>query len=234
MVGKIPLVLVPGLLCSADLWQAQVGALGDLAEPQVTEEHARHDTMAGIATAILADAPTKFALAGLSLGGRVALEIMRQAPDRVLRLALIDTDARADTPEQVERRQALMKLARLGRFKGVTPRLLPLLIHHDRLDDAPLVERIMQMAEAVGRDAFFRQQSALISRIDSRPSLTAIHCPTLIVCGRQDQLTPLDRSEEMAALIAGSRLQVVEDCGHLSTMERPEAVNAAMRDWLAS
>ncbi|GAB4191552.1 MAG: alpha/beta hydrolase [Thalassobaculales bacterium] len=228
-----PLLLLPGLLCDAALWAAQAAAFSAKRTVAVASL-THHETVAGMAARALAEAPPRFALAGLSMGGYVALEIMRQAPERVERLALLDTAARPDTPEQVERRQGLIQLAEMGKFKGVTPRLLPLLLHRDRLDEQPLTEAVMAMAERVGKSAFIRQQKAIMSRPDSRPDLPRIACPALVLCGRQDALTPLDRAEEIAAGIPGSTLVVVEECGHLSTMERPAAVNAALADWLAA
>lgn len=231
MSNRIPLVLVPGLLLDGALWRAQIEGLADLAEPQVADL-TRQDSIPAMARDVLAAMPARFALAGLSLGGYVALEILRQAPERVERLALLDTSARPDMPDQTRRRRGLIALARRGRFKGVTPRLLPLLIHESRLEDAALTDEILAMAERVGRDAFLRQQQAIMGRPDSRPGLHAIGCPTLVLCGRQDALTPLDCSTELAAGIRDSRLVVVEDCGHLAPMERPEAVTRAMRRWL--
>ena len=233
MADSQPLILVPGLLCTADLWAHQVAHLGDVAVPLVTAEHARHDSLGAIAAAILAAAPRRFALAGLSMGGYIALEIMRRAPDRVTRLALLDTSARADTPEQTARRQELEGQARIGQFKGVTPRLLPLLLHPDRLHDRALVDRVLQMAADIGRDGFFRQQAAIMARPDSRGDLGRIACPTLVLCGDADKLTPPERAEEIAAGIAGARLALIPACGHLSTMERPEAATAALRRWLS-
>lgn len=158
---------------------------------------------------------------------------MRRAPERVTRLALLDTSARPDTDEQRARRRGLIELAEKGEFKGVTPRLLPLLIHPDRLGDEALKATVMGMAERVGKEAFLRQQKAIMGRPDSRPDLARIKCPALVLVGRQDALTPVAVHEEMAAGIPGARLVIVEDCGHLSTLEKPEAVNAALEDWLA-
>ena len=229
-----PLVLVPGLLCDAQLWRAQVEHLSDVAETWVPD-HTRSATMAGVARDILADAPFKeFALAGLSMGGYISLEIMRQAPQRVKRLALLDTAARADTPEQTKRRHEFIELAQRGKFAGITDTLMPLLVHPSRLADRPLTDAIRLMAKNVGKDGFIRQQQAIMSRADSRPLLATIRCPALILCGRQDQLTPLDRHEEMAAGIKGARLEIIEDCGHVSTMEKPDQVNRALREWLAA
>jgi pimeloyl-ACP methyl ester carboxylesterase len=227
----LPVVFVPGLLCDADLWAAQLATVS-ADRPVMVANIAGADTVAALARAVLADAPQRFALAGLSMGGYVALEIMRQAPGRVAGLALIDTSARPDSEEQTRRRRALLALARTGRFKGVTPRLLPTLLHPDRLADPILAGRVMAMAARIGRDAFLRQQTAILGRPDSRPDLMRIDCPTLVACGRQDALTPLPLSEEMAGLIPGAELVVVEDSGHLSPMERPDAVNAALASWL--
>jgi pimeloyl-ACP methyl ester carboxylesterase len=233
-VAKTKLVLVPGLLCDAQLWRAQLDGLSDIADMWVAD-HTRSATMADVARDVLADAPfDKFALAGLSMGGYISLEIMRQAPQRVQRLALLDTAARGETPEQSERRNAFIELAERGKFLGVTETLMPLLVHPTRLSDRPLVDAIKLMAKNVGKDAFIRQQKAIMSRAESRPLLATIRCATLVLCGRQDQLTPLDRHEEMAAGIAGARLEVLEECGHMSTMEKPDQVNQALRRWLSA
>jgi len=231
MSDKPTLVLAPGLLCDAALWRHQIDNLGDLAEI-VVADFTTQDTMAAMARAILDRAPGRFSLAALSMGGNVAFEVMRQAAERVERLALLDTSARGNTAEQTAERRKLVALAEHGRFKGVTRRILPVFIHRDRLDDAPLVEAVTAMAGRVGRQAFATQQSALIGRRDSRPDLAGIAVPTLVVCGRQDSLTPLELSMEIAEGIPGARLVVIEDCGHLSTMERPQTVTALLRDWL--
>jgi pimeloyl-ACP methyl ester carboxylesterase len=233
MAARISLVLIPGLLCDRALWTHQLAHLDDVADMSVADVAGR-DSMAELARSVLAAAPDRFALAGLSMGGYVAHEIMRQAPERVTRLALLDTKASLDTPEQTSRRMGLIELAEKGDFKGVTPRLLPLFVHLLRLQDAALTAAITEMAQRVGPDAFVRQQKAILGRADSRPTLVMIRCPTLVLCGREDALTPVDGHTEIAAGIADARLVVIEDCGHLATMERPEAVSAAMRDWLAA
>jgi pimeloyl-ACP methyl ester carboxylesterase len=228
---RIPLLLLPGLLCDAALYAPEIAALDDIAAP-IVGDLTRHDSIAGMAAAMLAEMPEYFSLVGLSMGGYVAQEIMRQAPHRVGRLALLDTSARADSDEQHARRRGLIELAGKGHFKGVTPQLLPQLIGRDRLTDTALVDTIMAMAERVGHDAFLRQQTAIMGRPDGRADLGRIACPTLVLCGRDDAVTPVALHEEMAAAIPGAELVVVEDCGHLSTIERPEAVNAALRRWL--
>lgn len=232
MAEKIPLLLVPGLLCSAALWRPQMAALSDVAH-SVIGDTTQDDSFSAMARRILAAAPSRFALAGLSMGGYIAQEIMRQAPERVTHLALLDTSARSDSPEQHARRLGLIELAEKGEFKGVTPRLLPLFIHPARLEDEPLTHTVMEMAETVGKDAFLRQQKAIMGRPDGRADLRRIACSTLVLCGRQDVLTPVELHEEIASLVPGARFTVIEDCGHLSTLEKPRSVATAFRQWLA-
>jgi pimeloyl-ACP methyl ester carboxylesterase len=231
MEEKPHLVLLPGLLCDAALWAPQLDALAPLAAMTVADL-AQDDTIAGMAERALAAAPARFALAGLSMGGYVAQEIMRRAPGRVTRLALLDTSSRPDTEEQHRRRLGLIELAGKGKFKGVTPRLLPSLVHPSRLVDEALTGEVIAMAERIGPEGFLRQQRAIMGRPDSRPDLPRIACPTLVLCGREDALTPLELHEEMAATIPDAELVVVEDCGHLSTMERPAETGSALRLWL--
>jgi pimeloyl-ACP methyl ester carboxylesterase len=229
-----PLVLVPGLLCDAQLWRPQVEKMGDVADIWIAD-HTRADTMAGVARDVLADAPfTSFALAGLSMGGYIALEMVPQAPHRVTRIALLDTAAIAELPEQTQRRMTLIALAEDGEFSRVVEILLPLLIHPSRGAESALRNVVKSMARNTGKDAFIRQQRAIMSRADSLGLLATIACPTLVLCGRQDALPPLARHEEMAAAIKGARLEVIEDCGHLSTLEKPAEVNAALRRWLVA
>ncbi|TQV79384.1 alpha/beta fold hydrolase [Denitrobaculum tricleocarpae] len=192
----------------------------------------KDETVADMARAVLRDAPAQFNLAALSMGGYVAFEILRQAPERVARLALLNTKARPDTPEERTRREDLVRAVGVGNFKGATGRLLPLFIHEDRLGEEDLTGEIEKMAERVGKDAFVRQQKAILSRPDSRPDLGAIACPTLVVGGRQDRLTPVDCHEEMAEGIPGAELVIIEDCGHLSPIEHPDRVTEELQRWL--
>jgi pimeloyl-ACP methyl ester carboxylesterase len=225
------LLLVPGLLCDQALWRPQVDLLAGAADIRVADVTGA-DSIAALAEAAVAGLEPPFALAGLSMGGYVALEITLRWPERVERLALLDTQARADNPAQAARRRGLLQLARSGRFQGVTDRLLPLLIHPSRLGEADLTTAIKDMATRVGRDAFIRQQTAILARADRRPELARIDCPTLVLCGREDALTPLAESEAMAIAVRNARLIVVEECGHLSTLERPAEVGEALRGWL--
>mgnify|MGYP003700730307 CR=1 FL=1 len=228
MTDRIPLALLPGLLCDAALWRPQVEALADIAEPWVAD-FTTQDSVAAMAESVLAAMPARFALAGLSMGGYVALEVIARAPERVTRLALLDTRFQTDSEAESARRRGLIELAEKGQFKGVTPRLLPVFIHLDRLDDAELTGTVTAMAERVGKDAFISQQRAIMGRRDHTSTLAAIRVPTLVVCGRQDALTPLADHQRLAA-----RLAVIENCGHLASIERPEEVNALLRRWLTA
>ncbi|MDX1738339.1 MAG: alpha/beta fold hydrolase [Alphaproteobacteria bacterium] len=228
---KTPLVLIPGLLCDARLWTHQQNNLSDIADIHIGDT-LQDESVGAMAERILDAAPERFALAGLSMGGYVSFEILRQAPERVTKLALLDTASRPDSDEQKRRRRGLISLTSKGKFKGVTPRLLPMLIHPERMEDETLTQTIMDMAQNVGQAAFVRQQTAILNRPDSRENLQDIKVPTLVICGRQDELTPVAISEETRAGIPDARLCIIEDCGHLSSLERPQATTALMRDWL--
>jgi len=231
MSEPLPIVLIPGLLCSARLFGEQLPALWRC-DPVMIADHTRGDSMEEIARRILAAAPPRFALVGLSMGGYLSFEIMRRAADRVARLALLNTTARADVPEQSERRRAQIALARDGRFDEIPDSQFPVWVHPARAHDAALRRIVRLMAEETGAEAFVRQQTALLSRPDSRPGLAAIRCPTLVLVGDADQATPPDRATEIADGIAGARLVTVPDCGHLSTLERPAEVTGALLAWL--
>lgn len=229
--SSLPILLIPGLGCTARLYTEQLPALWTFG-PVTVADHRCGDSMDAIARQILDAAPPRFALAGLSMGGYIALAIMRIAPERVVRLALLDTGARSDTPEASEKRKASIALAGAGKLDEINAMLWPVLVHKDRQGDAALKKIAGDMTLAAGAEAFIRQQTAIMTRPDSRPGLPAITCPTLILVGDGDQLTPPVLSEEMASLIPGSRLVVVPDCGHLSTLERPEAVTQALVAWM--
>lgn len=231
MSAKPPLFLLPGLLCDDAMWQHQSAHLSDLAEISIADFTAQ-SSLTAMARSVLDAAPARFSLAGLSMGGYVALEIMRLAGGRVERLALLDTAARDHDPGRNEQRREMAAQARAGRFKGITRRYLQAFVHPDRLADEALTRAVMEMTARVGLDAFLRQQQAIIERRDAARVLGSIACPTLVVCGRQDGLTPLAASQEIADGIAGSRLVVIENCGHLTAMERPEAVTALLSYWL--
>lgn len=231
MPPMTPLLLVPGLLCSARLYAPQVAALWREG-PVMVADHRRDDDMDAIATRILAHAPERFALAGLSMGGYIAFAMLRQAPERITRLALLDTSARPDTPEQSAAREKFIAMAEAGKLSDVVETLLPRFIHHNRHGDENLERIVRDMAADTGVDAFVRQERAIMRRPDSRPLLGSIKCPSLVLVGDGDVLTPPELSQEIAAGIPGARLTIVPNCGHLSTLEQPEAINAALAEWL--
>ena len=229
--ASLPVVLVPGLNCSARLYAEQIPALWQFG-PVTVADHRRDDSMATMARRVLADAPPRFALAGLSMGGYLAFEILRQAADRVARLALLDTGAGAEVPERTAQRKPLIALAQQGRFAEITEDQFPLLVHRSRHGDTALKAAVRAMNEETGPEAYCRQQCAIIGRPDSRPGFAAIACPTLVLVGDDDQLTPPALAHEMANGIRSARLVIVPECGHLSTMERPQAVTRALLDWM--
>jgi len=233
MSPVLPLVLVPGLLCSARLYTPQIAALWPHG-PVTVADHRRDSDMAAIAARILADAPPRFALAGLSMGGYVAFAMLRQAPDRIARLALLDTSARPDTAEQSTAREKFIGMAEAGKLADIVEALTPRFLHRSHQNNETLKRVVRDMAADTGAEAFVRQQRAIMSRPDSRPLLATIRCPTLVMVGDGDELTPPDLSKEICAGVAGARLVVVPDCGHLSTIEKPEAVNAALAEWLST
>jgi len=223
--------MIPGLLGSARLYAPQLPELWRCG-PVTVADHTRDDSCGAIVRRMLASAPPRFALVGLSMGGYLCFEVMRQAPGRVARLALLDTSARPDTPEQSAARRAQLAQAAAGGFASVVESQFERLVHPARRADAALRETNRLMAEDVGVDAFARQQTALIARPDSRPTLATIDCPTLVLVGAEDQLTPPERAQEIAAGIRGAQLVTVPDCGHLSTLEQPHAVTRALLGWL--
>ena len=232
-MSPLPLLLLPGLTCDERLWQHQTAALG--ADREVSSfALLPEDSMVELARSALAQMPAeRFALAGLSMGGYLALEIVRQAPERVAGLALLDTNAHADAQEARDHRRELMAQARSD-YGSAVLQLLPKLLHPAHLGDTALVSLIADMAARVGVDGFISQQTAIMGRADSRPLLKDIVCPTLVLCGRQDELTPLALHEEMHAGIGSSQLVVLDRCGHLSSMEQPDEVTAALREWLSA
>ena len=225
------LVLLPGLLNTRRVFEPLIAELGDAADVVVPELY-HCESIEDMAQAALGLAPQRFALGGFSMGGYVAFEMLRQAPQRVERLALIDTQASPDPPESTARRRAFIDQSRIGRFHGVTSTLMPSLIHPSRLDDTSVTQPIVEMAQVIGADGFAREQRAIMARPDSRPLLVEIKVPTVVISGRQDRTVPLARAEEMAADIAQSQLVVLEQCGHMAPLERPAELAAALRRWL--
>ena len=231
MPAPLPILLIPGLASSARVYNPVIPALWRFATVTVAN-HIRDDSMAAIARRILAEAPPRFALAGHSMGGYIAFEIIRQAPERVERLALVNTQARPDTPEATANRRAQMAAAQGGNYDKAMEALYPLLVHPSRRDDAELRRVNYEMFADITPEDFVRQQTAIIGRVDSRPTLSAIRCPTLVLTGDQDLLLPHHLSDEMAEGISGAALVTIPACGHMPQFERPEATVTALTDWL--
>ena len=231
MDNTMPILLVPGVVCSPRIFSPVVPALWRFG-PVTVANHIRDDNIGAIARRILAEAPPRFALAGHSMGGYIAFEILRQAPERVAKLALMNTQARPDTPEATTRRRGLVARAQNGDYRGVLDELFSGFVHPSRLGDASLRQLVHDMGDDVGPEAFVRQQTAVISRPDSRPSLAWIKCPTLVLTGDQDNSVPNSQSVEMANGIPGAKLVILPDCGHLPQLELPQATADALVEWM--
>jgi pimeloyl-ACP methyl ester carboxylesterase len=231
------LILIPGLLCDAEVWAPQTAALADLATAEVAD-HGSCDSLGGMAEAILERAPAQFALAGHSMGGRVALEVMRRAPRRVRALALLDTGYLPLAPSEAGEREragrlALLEVARREGMRAMCRRWLAIpTIHPQRLGDEQLLAPILEMFARKTPAIFEAQIRALLERPDASAVLPAIDCPTLVLCGREDALSTLAAHQQMTDLIPGSALVSIARCGHMATLEQPAEVNAALRSWL--
>jgi pimeloyl-ACP methyl ester carboxylesterase len=233
-----PLVLIPGLLCDATVWPHQRAALGDIADIRIAD-HGMLDSLPAMARAILVNAPPRFAIAGHSMGGRVAFEVYRAAPERISGIALMDTGYHALPPgvageKEVAGRHALLDIARREGMRAMAIQWVQGMVHTARLSDRPLIDSILDMFEGKTPDIYAAQTCALINRPDATPVMPTIRCPTLVLCGHEDSWSPVQRHLEMSAAIPGSTFVDIPDCGHMCTMERPEAVNAAMRKWFLS
>lgn len=226
-----PVVFLPGLLCDQALWRRQIHALADVAAPMVADL-TLDDTVGAMAERTLAVAPSRFSLVGLSMGGYVALEIMRRAPERVSRLALINSSARGDSPERTEQRRVAIESLRRGKFVGVTHKLLGQLVHPDHTTGA-VADEMRGMASRVGGEAFIRQQHAIMTRPDSLDGLAKIAVPTMVVVGDGDRITPPEHAREIHERVAGSRYHEIAACGHMAALEHPEQTNFLLRNWLA-
>jgi len=226
------LILIPGMLCNDELYTPQVEALGSRFDILIGKNHGA-ETVAEIAEGILDSAPDSFALAGLSLGGFIALEIMAQAPERVEKLALLNTGARSPYEEQKDQHRLFNAMALSDGMKPVLDIVVPVCLDPSRLGDTKLVSGVREMMEQTSVETFVGQQNAIIDRRDHRDALPSYSCPTLIIVGGQDAVTPPKLSEEMAELIPHATLNIIPGCGHISTLERPDLVNAALLKWLA-
>jgi len=235
---KPTLLLLPGLMCDAIVWAPQVQALSHVANC-IVPEFGTLNSLTAMAEHVLAMAPTpRFALAGHSMGGRVAFEVMRLAPERVERLALLDTGFHpmgqgVDGATETDKRMALLALARSQGMRVMGAQWARPMVHARYLD-TPLFISILDMVERSSPAQFEAQIQALLGRRDAGPQMKDIHCPTLVLCGRDDAWSPPIQHERIHAAIAGSKLVVVDTCGHMSTMEQPQPVNAAFKDWLES
>ena len=232
MTDHLPqLLLLPGLLNDAELWRDQVAGLADVARCQVADL-TQGESLRELAEQVLAQAEPTFALAGFSMGGYVAQEIARIAPGRIERLALVDTAIRADTPERAAQRRAVSAAAsHEGAFLGVADRLMASYVDASRLGDRDLTGRIQAMTQRLGREVFLRQNG--LAREDGATALRALRCPIVIICGEHDAITPLAGQHEMAHAIGCTHMVVIPNAGHMTPMEAPDAVNAALRRWLA-
>lgn len=224
------LLFIPGLLCTKAIFQSQFAAFSDTATCLVGDTLGM-ESITEMAEKALADISGEFAVLGFSMGGYVALEIARLAPERITGLALVSTSARPDTHEKKQARQALVDLSKIGKFKGVTPRLLPRFFSEASLQDEAKTSLVLGMGQEVGQDNFMRQQTAIMGRRDQRPHLGAITQPSVVICGTKDVLTPPEDSQEAHSLLPNSNLHLLDDIAHMSTLEAPDEVNQALLSW---
>ncbi len=225
------LILLPGLLCDETVWTAQQAALRGTARI-LSPVFYGADSIEAMAERVLAIAPERFALAGHSMGGRVAFHVVRTAPERVTRLAVFDTGIRPRGPGEVEKRQRLVDLAFAEGMGALADQWLPPMVHPDRRRQAAFMDALRAMVRRATPEIFAGQIKALLNRPDPTPILGRISCPTLVGCGRQDEWSPLADHEEIAAAIPGAELRIFETCGHMASVEVPEAVTAALNQWL--
>lgn len=234
MTSRETVILVPGLLCDGDVWTHQSAALGanyDIIVPDLT----RHDSLGGMAAHMLDTAPVRFSIVGHSMGGRVALEVFRLAPERVARLALLDTGVHPAGAEELPKRQAMLDISAGQGMTALADAWLPPMVRPGLLDTDPALRATLYAMIERMTPAIHRQQiTALVNRLDAAPLLAQIHCPTLVGVGEFDLWSPPDQHVPIADAIAGARLVVFEGAGHMAPMETPEAVSAALREWMAS
>lgn len=228
---KDTILFLPGLLCDDALWAHQVAAFQDT-HTCVVADMTKDDSIDGMAERALAQVPETFSLVGLSMGGYTAMAVMRLASERVNRLALLDTSARADTDDRIAGRKELIQLVKDGEFEGVVENHIRSFVHPSRHADEDFMSTIRNSALNVGPDAYVRQQSAMIARPDSREMLSGVRCPTLVLCGAEDALTLPELHDEMAEIIPNANLEKIAGSGHLPTLEKPNEVNDALTRWL--
>ncbi|WP_152657194.1 alpha/beta fold hydrolase [Oceanobacillus sp. CFH 90083] len=229
--NKIPLLLLPGTLCNEKLWEHQIAYLADIASITVGDL-TQNNTIEGMASSVLKKAPERFALAGLSLGGMVAIEMMRQAPERVTQLALLDTNPRPPAKAQMEAWHQFIQMSKEGNFISITKDyLMPGLIRPAH-QGTPLTQTVIDMAEEVGPAAMERQMTALMHRPDAFEVLPMIGCPVSVMVGEEDSVCPVEMSNEIVREIPNSHLTVIKDAGHLSSLDNPLEVSRKLKEWL--
>ena len=233
MIKKESVLFIPALALSADLFKPQIHELSQNFSVSIGD-HTQDDSFEKMAQRILQSAPERFALVGLSMGGYASFEILRQAPERVSRLALLDTSYKADTAEKRHNRERQIELTKAGKYESLCEIMWEGLVAPQRKSDLELKARVFSMMREVGEKAFIRQQFAIMSRTDNTVLLPSVKVPTLVLVGEDDSLTPPDLAREMAQQIPGAVVDVIPECGHLSTLERPDRVTHALQKWLAS
>lgn len=238
-MNRVPLLLVPGLMCDHAVWDPVIPSLDRCAAPSVVD-HGTEDSVTGMAERLLASAPAQFAIAGHSMGGRVALEVLRLAPQRVLRLALLDTGYQARAAgtageEEARKRHALLEVAQTQGVRAMAQAWVQGMVSPARLSDARLIGDIVAMFERKSADIFARQIKALLNRPDASPVLAGVQVPTLVLCGREDSWAPVSQHQGIMNLIPSGQahLSIIDQAGHMSPMERPQAVADALCHWMA-
>lgn len=232
-MSKLPLLLLPGTLCDATLFEHQVQHLTDICEPRVVDVHLQ-DNLPDVARYVLSQVDGEFAVAGLSYGGIVAFELWRQAPERIAKMALLNTNPYPAAEQTKASQQRFVGMAHLGEFREVTTDFLKdVMLHPDHQKDQILREKILEMAETIGIDGFVNEVKAQIARPNAMDDMLHVTCPTLVLTGREDTVVPLFTHEAMHEVLPNSTFIIVEHCGHLSTMEQPEIVTQHLREWLA-
>lgn len=227
-------ILLPGLACDAELFAHQAPALAAMAQVHVSDAHTRFDTLAAMAAAVLTERPGRHVLVGASMGGMLALEMHRQAPQRVQALALLGSTARPDTPELVALRTQAIELFAAGRMDEVLGANTLFAFHPSAARAPGLLARYRAMLRRAGADQLIRQNRAVMARLDSRPLLAGVACPVLLACGEADQLTTPEHTREMAALMPHAKIEWIAGAGHMLTLEQPERVSTVLARWLAT
>ncbi len=228
----LSVILLPGLACDATLWREQLPALAARHRVHVSDVHSRFDTLPEMAAALLAECPGRLVLVGASMGGMLALQAQRLAPRRVAGMALLGSSARPDTPELLRLRSEACVLFEQGRMDEVLQANVAFAFHPESARRRELVDTYLAMVRRAGAAQLIRQNRAVMARVDSRPLLPGVACPTLVLCGEADLLTPPEHAREIAAAIPGARLELVPGAGHLPTLEQPARVNSLLLDWL--